>query len=94
MSPAPVPTRRAGPPRVDPAASGSGYSYETLLHVLDNLVTFKTLSAAELAQGARLGDVEPALATSWKKSDDGLTWTFSLRQGVKFHDEPRPTRTP
>jgi ABC-type transport system substrate-binding protein len=78
--------RQAEGDALDPATSGSGYSYETLLHVLDNLVTFKALSAAELAQGARLGDVEPALATSWTTSDDGLTWTFALRQGVKFHD--------
>ena len=30
--------------------------------------------------------LKPALATSWSVSDDGLAYTFQIRQGVKFHN--------
>lgn len=30
--------------------------------------------------------LRPGLAASWRKSDDGLSWTFNLRRGVTFHD--------
>ena len=30
--------------------------------------------------------LKPMLATAWKPSNNGSVWTFSLRQGVKFHD--------
>ncbi|MGM8215867.1 ABC transporter substrate-binding protein [Bacillaceae bacterium W0354] len=28
----------------------------------------------------------PSLATEWSASDDGLVWTFKLKEGVKWHD--------
>ena len=28
----------------------------------------------------------PGLATAWEQSEDGLTWTFTLREGVMFHN--------
>ena len=30
--------------------------------------------------------VEPGLATSWQEAPDGLSWTFHLRRGVRFHN--------
>jgi ABC-type transport system substrate-binding protein len=32
------------------------------------------------------GKIQPLLATSWQTSSDGLSWTFTLRAGVKFSD--------
>jgi peptide/nickel transport system substrate-binding protein len=32
------------------------------------------------------GQMSPCLATKWRESEDGLTYDFELRQGVKFHN--------
>jgi len=37
--------------------------------------------------------VQPSLATRWSVSRDGLTWSFTLREGVRFHDGTPLTAT-
>ena len=39
-----------------------------------------------LVAQAEDGTYKPNLATEWEISDDGLTYTFTLREGVTFHD--------
>jgi peptide/nickel transport system substrate-binding protein len=63
--------------RTDTALVDDANSTYVGQQVMETLVT--------LAPGT--GDkVIPALASEWKVSDDGLTYTFTLRDGVKFHD--------
>ncbi len=56
--------------------SDSNSSY-VMNQVLEGLVRLKPGSSTE---------VEGALAKSWTTSADGLTYTFELQSGVKFHD--------
>jgi len=55
-----------------------GGSPSVLCHFYNNLVRLN------LVDGLR--SVIPDLAESWEISEDGLTYTFALRQGVTFHD--------
>jgi peptide/nickel transport system substrate-binding protein len=57
------------------------------------IVYYTNLKAAEDSTFANISNPKPgtttpvpSLATSWDVSDDGLEWTFHLREGVTFHD--------
>ena len=39
-----------------------------------------------LVENDPYGNIIPGLALSWENSADGLTWTFHLREGVKWYD--------
>jgi oligopeptide transport system substrate-binding protein len=62
------------PSSLDPARISDVYSRSVAQQLFDGLVQFDhTLT------------VTPALAQFWKSSRDGLSWTFALKRGVKFH---------
>jgi peptide/nickel transport system substrate-binding protein/oligopeptide transport system substrate-binding protein len=63
------------PKTLDPALSTDMYAVTVTQQLFDGLVQFdKDLN------------IIPAIAKSWKISHDGLTYTFYLREGVKFHN--------
>lgn len=64
------------PATPDPAGAIDGPLPFIARQVFETLVQFRNGSS----------DIEPALATRWVVSRDGLTWTFTLRNGVQFHD--------
>jgi peptide/nickel transport system substrate-binding protein len=67
----------AGAPRsFDPLFAQDGETFRVSRQIYDTLITYK--------QGT--SELTPGLATKWESSPDGKEWTFTLRQGVKFHD--------
>lgn len=66
----------ADPPGWDPSASTSQEIPRVVYHnVYEGLVRFD-----------RDGSIVAALAEEWETSEDGLTWTFQVREDVSFHD--------
>jgi peptide/nickel transport system substrate-binding protein len=63
------------PDRIDPAVGNDFASSTSLANLYDTLI-FPNAK----------GGVDPWLATSWDVSTDGVTYTFHLKEGVKFHD--------
>ncbi len=51
---------------------------------IDGMLTQNVFESLTIV--AENGEVQPNLATSWEVSDDGLTYTFHLAEGVKYHD--------
>ncbi|MDR6264733.1 ABC transporter substrate-binding protein [Roseobacter sp. N2S] len=64
------------PPHLDPTSAAAG-AIDSVLYsnVFEGLTRFGSD-----------GSVNPGLAESWDISEDGLTYTFHLHSGVKFHD--------
>jgi peptide/nickel transport system substrate-binding protein len=66
----------AEPELLDPAFASDGETFRVARQIFEGLV------------GTEPGTADPAplLAEDWEASDDGLTYEFTLRTGVKFHD--------
>lgn len=67
---------QAEPVALDPAQLTDYNSSRACMEMFDCLIRFKDGST----------DLEPGLATDWEISEDGLEYTFTLREGVSFHD--------
>ena len=66
----------AEPKSLDPSTVTAVNDFRILMNLYDGLVRYKDGTL----------EVEPALAESWTISDDGLTYSFTLRDGIAFHD--------
>jgi peptide/nickel transport system substrate-binding protein len=66
----------ADPTYLDPALVSDGESFRITEQIYEGLVALKLGKTS----------IEPKLASKWKLSRDGRTYTFTLRRGVKFHD--------
>jgi peptide/nickel transport system substrate-binding protein/oligopeptide transport system substrate-binding protein len=63
------------PETIDPALNSAVDGGNMILHAFECLLTI-----------AEDGTLQPGCAESWETSDDGLTWTFHLRDGLKWSD--------
>ncbi len=61
---------------LDPAIVTDGESYKVTENIFETLLNF----------GEQDTTIHPGLAKEWEVSEDGLTYTFHLQEGVKFHD--------
>ncbi|HUF87580.1 MAG TPA: ABC transporter substrate-binding protein [Thermohalobaculum sp.] len=66
----------AEPKSLDPHAVTAVNDFRILMNLYDGLVRYRSGTL----------EVEPALAESWEIGADGTVYTFTLREGVTFHD--------
>ena len=66
--------------QLDPHRSTAAQDSHVFSLMFNGLVRFRPGST-------EIDSIEPDLAESWEASDDGLAWTFTLREGVPFHGE-------
>jgi peptide/nickel transport system substrate-binding protein len=64
------------PVMLDPAFASDGETFRVIRQVYEGLLTNEIGGT----------DPVPALAEDWEASEDGLEYTFALRDGVQFHD--------
>ena len=67
----------AEPPSLDPHQESTFANIQLVAPFYSLLVQFDPLNYPKI-----IGDV----ATEWKVAPDGLTYTFKIRQGIRFHD--------
>ncbi|CAN5472180.1 ABC transporter substrate-binding protein [soil metagenome] len=65
------------PTTFDPFYASDGETFRITRQIFENLIGIE--------EGG--SEAVPELATSWEGSEDGLTWTFELQEGVTFHDD-------
>jgi peptide/nickel transport system substrate-binding protein len=81
----------------DPDGGGAGTFTVGILNEIDSFNPFLGIEAESYEMWALTYDYmitysmedmspEPGLAKSWETSDDGLTWTFDIREGVLWSD--------
>lgn len=65
----------ASPGKLDPVLYTGVYEGQVIKQICDNLIEYNS----------DLSEFVPCLATEWSTPDEGKTYVFKIREGVKFH---------
>src|SRR5207253_6710397 len=82
-TPSPTPAIAGGTLRVAIAAEAASLDpWNDDASLVATRQIFETLVEVDPATSR----ITPALASGWQMTNDGASWTFTLRDGVRFHD--------